>query len=152
MSRKHENTPSIKPIVLDGYTLDLQAILSRDYDDISVACVVLPQYAEWVNEQLHTMHESRAATDNELRIAKAEAYFKFRARGLDHYGVSKVTEAAIEHAIELDSRVQELGSKMATLDGWCRRLARISETLIRQMDLIRSSEATRRKIFDQASD
>lgn len=149
---KHRNIPIIKPIVLDGYTFDLQEVLSKDYDDISVACVVLPQYAEWVNEQLHTMQESRAATENELRVAKAEAYFKFRARGLEHYGITKITEAAVDHAIELEERVQSLGSKLATLDGWCRRLSRIADTLIRQMDLVRSSEATRRKIFDQASD
>jgi len=141
--------PPLRPIKLNGYVLDLKKILGTDWDDISLAVQALPQYAEWVNEQLHSMHESKMATECDLRVARAEAYFRLRTgNGLERYGVMKVTEAAVANAVELDSRVVELEKHLAAYDGWCRRLTRVCETLCRQMELIRSSEATRRKIFD----
>jgi len=143
--------PILKPIKLNGYTLDLKKILSTDWSDISLATTALPQYAEWINEQLHSMTENKLASEGDLRVARAEAYFRLRTGGLDRYGVAKVTEAAVEHAVELDDRVREITSDLARLDGWCRRLSRLADTLCRQMELIRSSEATRRKIFDTDS-
>jgi hypothetical protein len=142
--------PTIAPITLGGYTLDLNAYLAREYEDVSQAANELPSIAEWVNEQLQAFIETLQKRRNELDEAEAMAYFDLRkGRFADDYG-GRETEDALKHAVVIDPQVRKLNEEIAVLSGWVSRLRGTQENLQMKLELVRSTEATRRKVFESS--
>lgn len=143
--------PEVKPIELSGVKLDINYFLTCDYDDISVARDELPAIIEWLNEQLQGLHESRLIAKAELAEAEAKVYFELTGTGDDNfeanYPGSKRTETAVGHAIAIDPSVKRLKRDLAVLTAWTSRLAGSMRSLQSRLDLLRSSEATRREVF-----
>ena len=97
--------PQLGRLKLQGFELDLDYFLARDYDDISVVAEELPPIVEWVNSQLQSMVEQKIIADQEIKEAEARAYFDLRnGTFLELYG-SKMTEKALDRALALDEKV-----------------------------------------------
>jgi len=125
------------------YKLDLDHWLSREYGDIGHAASELPAVIEWVNSQLQTITEAKIAKKHEIKEAEARAYFALRRGELPDEG--KKTDTSITHAIALDEEVMEVHRSFAVLSAWSQRLSNLLFSLQAKLDLVRSTEATRRK-------
>ena len=140
--------PKIGTITLGGFTLDLNYYLNREYDEIGEAGLDLPSIAEWVNEQLQGFGETLQTTRTELAEVESETFFSLKkGQYADDYG-GKATVEALKHAINIDPRVRKLNREVATLQAWCYRLRGIQDNLKMKLELVRSTEATRRSIFN----
>jgi len=139
--------PRIPPLNLDGFELNVQYYVQKEYGDIAVAAVELPSIIEWLNWQHQIALEMKLRKKAELERVEAQVYFElkggdFQSRG---YG-DKATGDALHAAVVLDERVIDLNEDIAV---WCAledRLERISRSLTAKLDLVRSSEATRRRL------
>lgn len=126
------------------YKLDLNYWLGREYDDIGSASTELPSVIEWVNARLQAFTEAKIVKKHEIKEAEARAYFQLRRDG----GMpddAKKTEAAIAHAVAIDDEVMEAYRAFAVLSAWAQRLTNLLFSLQAKLDLVRSTEATRRK-------
>jgi len=142
--------PTLRHITLGDYSLNVSHYLTKEYVDISEAAAELPAIIEWINEKLQEMIESRELAKCELKRREAAAFFDFRKNGFDEdEGLSgKPTDKAVEYAIELQESVKEANENLAVLEGWVSRLKNQLETFRVKFDLIRSTEATRRKDYE----
>lgn len=143
--------PPLSSFTLDGYTLELARYLGMDYTDVADACAELPAVNEWINEKLQGYIEMLYVAKKEVKEAEATAFFALRKGEFeDSYG-GKPTIDAINQAVVLDPEVKKKSREVAVLAAWCNRLRGIQESLSMKLDLVRSSEATRRKIFEDTS-
>lgn len=141
--------PSIKIISLGGFDLDVDYYLKKEYAEIGEALVELPAIIEWINEQLQVMIESREVAKRTLGEREASAFFDLKGGEFESQGLTgKMTDAAIENAVQLQESVQEASRELAVLMGWVSRLSNLIDTFRIKFDLIRSTEATRRKDYD----
>lgn len=142
--------PKLIPIILDGTKVDIAYYLSGDFEDISIVCEELPAVIEWINEQFQRMHESRLVQEQKLKQAEATVYFALKSGGFAerYHAAGRCTEEAVKHAIQLDVDVIAAHESFAVLDAWCRRLHNLQDSLQAKLQLIRTVEATRRKVFE----
>jgi hypothetical protein len=145
-----EGMLSLDELELGGQRVDLNYYFTQEYTDIGQAAAELPNLIEWINAQLQVMYEDKLTCEQELKKAEARSYMDLRYGGtyLALYG--KPTEKGIEHAVNLDEEVQRIWKNLNGLTAWCRRLQNLQTSLQTKLDLIRSSEATRRRLVDPA--
>lgn len=145
--------PTLETITLGGYTLDLQYWLTQDYEDISIAAQELPPLIEWVNSQLHTKFEQRGIQAQKVKTIEARAYFALKGgEFVRKEYAGKMTEDSVKHALALDEGVIEANDQYAIYDAWVRRLSSIQASLQAKLDLVRSAESTRRKVYADKED
>ena len=138
--------PSIGVIEFSGYTLDVDRYLRSEYPDIGEAAVELPAAIEWLNTVLYYYVSTELMESRAIKAAEAEAYFNLRNGGFaEKYG-DKMTEKALEHAINLDPGVQTAVNSHADAKAWVVRLRNLIDTLIAKLDIVRTVEATRRRV------
>jgi hypothetical protein len=140
--------PAIEPISFEGQRLDLDYYLKHDYESIDLANQELPAIAEWINSQLQWFVEEKYRLKQEIKRVEAEVYVdlvsgKFQTL----YPELKKTEAAISHAVALDQRVTKIHNTHARVVGWTSRLQNTLLGIQTKIDLVRSNEATNRKVF-----
>lgn len=141
--------PQLEPIELDGYKLDLQFWLTKEYREIGEAAVELPSIIEWLNFELQGFIEVKIRKKAELARAEAKAYFSIKNGDFQRKGYGdKPTEAAVNHAVQLDEEVTKLNEDVAVVSGWVERFINLQKTLQFKLELVRSNEATRRKQID----
>jgi len=131
-------------------SIDLAYYLSQDYVDIQQATAEMPAAIEWVNEMAQRMYEQRLNLATALAEERAKVFFDMRRGRLETDYGGKPTEAALDHAIALNDEVQDLERQLNVAKGWVKRLAGVQLTLLTKLDLIRSSEATRRRLVEPA--
>jgi hypothetical protein len=137
--------PNIKNIVVEGQTVVLADYLSRDFSDIREASETLPSILGFLGQARARALADTMSAKRMLAQAKATVYFalrngEFEAKG---YG-GKPTEEALKHAIALDETViaaAEYHEKMIRFFGV---LDSSVDSMVAKMDLVRSSEATKR--------
>lgn len=137
-------------IKLNGQEVNLNFYLTHEYTDISQAAEELPNLIEWINGQLQIMYEDKLNAEDAYKRARAEAYFALKNESFATIYGGKPTEKSMEHAINLDEGVGAAARLLNSLAAWCRRLDNIQNSLQTKLDLIRSSEATRRRLVDPA--
>ena len=143
--------PKLGKLKLNDYSLDLDHYLTGEYDDIGEACTEIPPIVEWVNDQLQCYTEQKLIADHAIKVAEAKAYFELRNGGFEDRGYAgKCTEVALERAVALDQGVIDAHENYAVLVGWVKRLENLQGSLQTKLDLIRSTEATRRRIYDSS--
>ena len=146
---KRPRLPKLDPIVLgDGFELDIDYYLSTDYLDITQAAAELPPIIEWVNQRLQDLTEQKIIKRQQLKEVEAEAYFALRAGGFSEQYADKMTEASLEKAVCLAAEVKNVHREYAVLAGWVQRLINLQQSLQAKLDLVRTSEATRRRLVD----
>jgi hypothetical protein len=137
-------------LTLSGQSVDLNYYFTQDYSDISQAAEELPNLIEWINSQLQVMYEDKLNAEQQLKKAEAEAFFDLKGGTFATVYGGKPTEKALGHAVTLDENVQKTWKNLNILSAWCRRLQNLQNSLTTKLDLIRSSEATRRRLVDPA--
>ena len=142
--------PKLENINLgDDFSLNLDHYLSGDYHDISVAAEELPPVVEWVNSKLQELIEQKLIKQHAIKIAEGKAYFDLKSGGYERAGYAgKPTNEALAHAVALNENVIKAIEDYAVLYGWVERLRSLQGSLQTKLDLIRSSEATRRRVWD----
>lgn len=138
---------TLEPIILNGQKIDLNHYFSNEYTDIEQAAQEIPALVEWVNMQLQYCYEDKLNFKTELEEKKAKAFLDLRVTFSEKYG-GKSTEEALKSAVLLDDDVQDLKRKLNVQTAWVRRLHNLQLSLQTKLDLIRSSEATRRNLIE----
>lgn len=147
--------PPIAPLVgFDGQKLNIQYYLEEDYADVSDAAREIPAVMEWLNELRQAYQEDRDRTKLDLDIAEARAYFDLKGTGegnfVANYGC-KATEEGLKMAVALDPATRECSKQLVGLNAMIGRLSGTLNSLQAKVDLIRSSEATRRSTFNETT-
>lgn len=141
--------PRIKPIVLDGYSLDVDHFIRQEYLDISKAAIELPVIAEWLNQQAQVYIESKLATKAAIGRAEAEAFFALKNGEFQRKGYGdKSTDKSLAMAVCLDETVIKLNEEYAIYAALVERLTNVQRSIQFKLELVRSSEATRRNLED----
>lgn len=144
-----EKMPKLGRIELDPeFSLDLDYYLYQDYTDVSLAAAELPPIIEWVNAKLQGLTEQKIVQKQRLKEVEAAAYFSLRGGEFSDRYVEKMTESALDKAVCLDDTVKVAHRDYAVLAGWVQRLNNLQDSLQAKMDLVRTSEATRRRLVD----
>lgn len=141
--------PPIPPLNLGGFNLDIEYYVRKEYDDIATAAVELPSIIEWLIYQHQLALEMKLRKKSELERIEAAAYFELKSGEFRSLGYGdKPTESALQAAVVLDNRVIEVNEDIAVWSALEDRLDRSARTLTGKFELVRSSEATRRKMVE----
>jgi hypothetical protein len=143
--------PKLRQLKFGRDSLDLNYYLTSDYQNIEDVANELPAVIEWVNEVTEGHVTRMLSLKNEVEETEAAVYFKLVGVDADNfkdrYATAKMTADALKHAIALDPEVRNVQVEYATERGLVERLRQLQVNLIARLDLLRSSEATRRKVF-----
>lgn len=137
--------PIIECLKLGGQVVDINAYLTKPYEDIREAALEIPAVISFLGAQRALAVERVLRAEREWKKTEAQVYFElkegqFVAQG---YG-SKPTEEALKRAVLLDTRVEEAAVKYEVRK---RLLDTFTETIAAlklKIDLTRSTESTRR--------
>lgn len=144
-----DDLPHLDEVNLQGYKLNVDYYLKKDYDDIGTASEELPAIIEWINMMVQLYAEERLIAKQEIKEVEAEAYFKIMR---DPEFEGKKTDAAVNRAVYLDEEVKKVHRRYARLVGWVSRLQNLQLSFQSKLDLVRSTESTRRAVFDTTPD
>lgn len=143
-----DSLPDLDPVELQGYKLEVDYYLKKDYDDISAASQELPALIEWINMMVQCYAEDRLVAKQEIKEAEARAYFRLmKSDALD-----KKTDTVISRALVLEEDVMKAHRRFARLTGWVSRLQNLQMSFQSKLDLVRSTESTRRSMIDPTQD
>lgn len=143
-------THPLDVIEMDGEKIDLNYYFTNDYSDIQQASMELPNLIEWVNWKLQLQYEDKLNFEQELKKAEADAYFDLKGGVFqDLYGC-KPTDKSIQLALNRDEKVIDIWKKLNRASAWVKRLTYLQQSLTTKLDLIRSTEATRRRLIEPA--
>lgn len=141
--------PPLEPIKIENGSLDIEYYFRKHYDEIGEAADELPVALEIVNNQLQIYTEQFLITKHRVKIVESSAYFALKNGGFEDRGYGeKQTEAALERAIPLELEVQKVHEEFSVLKAWVNRLQGLQANLQSKLDLLRTFEATRRRLVD----
>jgi hypothetical protein len=145
--------PKLSPVDTgDGYSLDIDFYLKHDYSDIGEAMEKLPAIIEYVNARMQSMVESKIIQKQAVKETESRAYFTLRNGAFEDRFGGKITESALEKAVALDPEVVKAHESYAVLVGWSQRLMNLMLSLQLKLDMVRSTEATRRTLASGEDD
>lgn len=150
--------PKLGKLKLGRDQIDLDYYLTADYANIEDASAELPSVIEWVNSMSQGYVEQMHSLKDEVEQAEAIAYFELLSPGEDTSfnvlfpHVPKATAEAVGHAVALDMRVRDTKANYAQKRALVERLRRLQNSLMSKLELTRSSEATRRKVFTEETE
>jgi hypothetical protein len=139
-----QELPKLESIELQGYALDVDYYLKKDYNDISVASEELPALIEWVNMLVQIYTEKKLIAKQEIKEVEARAYNRLES---DPEFTGKKTDTNLSRQVVLQEDVMKAHRRFAVLTGWCSRLINLQISLQSKLDLVRSTESTRRKVY-----
>lgn len=147
--------PPIAPIAgFDGQKIDVQYYLTEQYDDVGAAAQELPAVIESLNELRQAYIEEKELAKGTVARAEAEAYFDLRGTGEGSFAnnyAGKLTEDALKMAVALDRKVAAAQENLAKMVAQVSRLSGTISAFEAKVELLRSSEATRRKAFSEST-
>jgi hypothetical protein len=129
------------------FTLNLDTFLKHPYEEIGEAAVELPAIIEWVNQQLQWVIEQKGIKKQEIKTVRAQAFVRLKNGKAQDEIPGKVSENAIEQLIEIDADVIRVNEELSKILGWSSRLSNLLYVLQAKLDLVRSTESTRRKLI-----
>jgi len=142
--------PKLDKMELGGYALDIDYFLKTDYQDAHAAAKEIPSVVEWINSQLQLAIESKINTKQQLKRAEAAAFLDLRGALWERRGYAgKQTDSAVDAAVQLEKSVIEATDTFAYWSGLVSRLVNTLLSLQAKLDLVRTSEATRRAMVEE---
>lgn len=150
--------PKLGKLKLGRDQIDLDYYLTTDYTNIADAAAELPAVIEWVNSMNQANVEQMHSLKDEVKQAEAIAYFELLQPGEEtsfnvmYPQVPKATADALSHAIALDPRVRETQSNLANKRALVERLRQLQNSLNNKLELTRSTESTRRRVFQDEAE
>lgn len=139
-----DDLPDLDPVELQDYKLNVDYYLKKDYDDISSASQELPALIEWINTMVQVYAEDRLIAKQEIKETEARAYFRL----MESDTLAKKTDTLLSRAIVLEEDVMKAHRRHARLAGWVSRLQNLQMSFQSKLDLVRSTESTRRSMLD----
>lgn len=139
--------PPLAKIVNDIIDLDPDYYFRKRYDDIKEAASELPVVIEYINESLQRAAIAAANSKRDLQSLEAETYVRLRQEWNTLFA-EKMTEKALEMAVFQDTDLASASKNYSVLKSYVTRLANMQENLRSKLDLLRSVEATRRKLIE----
>jgi hypothetical protein len=147
MPKTAPKLPKIPPLELDGFSLDVNYYVTKEYNDIQEAAVELPAIIEWLNWQNQIAIESKIRTKSQIDRSEAQAYFDLKNGGFQRKGYGdKATEDALKRAVALDEASAQLAEDFAVYSALVDRLTNVQRSLQFKLELVRSTEATKRMV------
>jgi hypothetical protein len=137
-------------IELGGQQIDLNYYFTQEYSEIGQAAAELPNLIEWCNWQTQCFYEDKLNAEQELAKAEADAFFDLKGGTFKELYDMSPTEKSLQHAVNRDEGVIKAWRDYNRACGWVKRLSALQSSLTIKLDLIRSSEATRRRLVDPA--
>lgn len=147
--KKPPALPNVPALVLDDFKLDVTYYIQKEYIDIAEAAVELPSIIEWLNYQTQLNDEQKMRASAALERREAEYFFQLKDGEYQHRGYGdKPSIEALKMAVALDDTVVQLKDDIAIYDALVDRLRNLQRSLMAKLDLVRSSEATRRRLVE----
>jgi len=145
------NLPKLDKVELGGYALDIDYFLKTDYQGAVAASKEIPAVIEWINSELQIAIEKKIIHRQAVKKAEGAAYLDLRNATLwERRGYAgKQTEAALEAAVHQEPTVVEAHELLAYWTGLTSRLSNTLISLQAKLDLVRTSEATRRAMVEE---
>lgn len=141
--------PNVGAIELEGFKLEVGYFLTKDYDDIAAASTELPAVIEWINCNLQSLTEQRLLKEDEVKEDEAAAWFWLQNGGWEDMNYAGRKNAhALLMGVRLEPKVRKAKQELAVLTAWTQRLYNVMTSFQAKLDLVRSAESTRRRIFD----
>lgn len=139
--------PRLAKFKIDGEVIDLDYLLTTDFDEVAEAAEKLPSAISWLNWKRADAVQEVALAERRMKEEEARQYFELRNGAFEEraYG-GKMTDKAVQLAVRLEPKYIEAQEVHA---GWQAHLARIYgqiDALQAKLDLVRTSEATRRRL------
>lgn len=139
----------LEKLNVGGTDLDLQYYLGADYTDIREASEELPAVIEWINAELQSAVAIKVNAKFAVKQAEARAYFALKDGAFERAGYGdKMTEKALEHAVNLDKGLERAVEEFANATAWVTRLSNLLGSMQAKLELVRSTEATSRRLID----
>lgn len=150
---KPMSLPKLDKIELGGYALDIDYFLKTDYQDARSAAKEIPSVIEWINAELQIAIEKKILCKQQLKKAEGAAFLDLRGALWERRGYAgKQTEGAIDAAVQQEDSVKEAYEHFAYWSGLTSRLSNTLISLQAKLDLVRTSEATRRAMVEEDPD
>jgi len=139
------SVPIVKKFQVGDEVVDLDAILNAPFEDIGEAAERIPGILGWFGYQKGLAIEREINADYNWKEAEAVAYFALKGGGFVEKGYGeKITETALEKAVLLDEAVKAAALEYAKRKRHLEWVNGTIEALKAKMELVRSTEATRR--------
>jgi hypothetical protein len=149
---KAPELPELAVIDNNLISLDVNYYFKKRYEDIVEASSELPVIIEYINESLQRASIASSDEKRYVETLEAEAYTRIRGDWTAHSS-EKMTEKALEMAIAKDEDLTKAAANYSILRSYVSRLSNMQENLRSKLDMLRSVEATKRKmILDEPTD
>lgn len=139
--------PVLAQIVNNIIELDPDYYFRKRYDDIIEAASELPLVIEFINESLQRAAIAAADSKRDVQSLEAETYGDLRQQWNEKFS-EKMTEKALEMAVAQDAELTKALHNYSVLKSYVTRLSNMQENLRGKLDMLRSVEATRRKLIE----
>lgn len=142
--------PKVGCLKFGGDLVDVDYFLTKDYVEITEARDELPGIIEFLNGQLQWFGEQKILAKHELKKAESAAFFDLRnaTTFFERGYAGKPTDKALALAVALDPGVDAAVKRFAEMAAWVTRITNLMMALQMKMDLVRSSEATSRRLME----
>ena len=140
-----EIVPNLKSFTVGTETLDLNYLLNAPYEDIGEAAEKIPAAIGWLGYHRGLALERLIVSEQVWKKVEAQQYFRLKNGGFTAEGlVDKPTEEALKKAILLTPEVTAACDDYAKRKRHAEWLSASIDALQAKLELVRSSEATRR--------
>lgn len=139
--------PVLERIENDIIVLDPEYFFKKRYEDVTEAAGELPVVIEYINESLQRASIAANDAKRDLASLEAETYTGLRQEWSNRFA-EKMTEKALEMAVLQDKDLAETARNYSVLKSYVSRLANMQENLRMKLDMLRSVEATKRKLIN----
>jgi hypothetical protein len=141
--------PKLSNIKIGDQVLDLDTLLNSEYEDVREASEQIPAAIAWLGWHRGYAYQRLTIKEQEWNEAEAKAYFELRAGGFVEKGYGeKMTEEALKKAVLLEESVGSAVEEYANAKRWLEIYNSTIEALMAKLDLVRTSEATRRRLIE----
>lgn len=142
--------PALSTITIGKEKLDISKLLSCEYEDIAHASEELPSALAWLCWQKAHAQSRKSITERELERKEAEVFFELKAAGgWEAAGLGgKATDASMRFALRMDDRVEPYFQRLVEHEKWVVILSGLIEALKAKLELVRTTEATRRRLVE----
>ena len=137
--------PPLKPLKIESESIDLQYLLQAPYEDIAEAAEQIPAAIGWIGYQRALAVERLIVCEQMWKEAESKAYFELKGGGYVSGGFGdKCTEESLKRAVMLTEEVKKACDTYAASKRRVEQLGSAVDALHAKLELVRSSEATRR--------
>jgi len=139
--------PVLEKIENDIIVLNPEYFFKKRYEDVMEAANELPVVIEYINESLQRAAIAASDAKRDLAAMEAETYTALRQDWSTKFA-EKMTEKALEMAVLQDKDLSEVARNYSVLKSYVSRLSNMQENLRMKLDMLRSVEATKRKLIN----